>query len=134
MSYSKCTTKVVIMFKIKKTLAITVLLLSLCFSVSTLAFSADVQAQSVMEATTWDKTYGGTWEAKARSLVQTTDGGYAIAGYTGSFGVTQKDFWLVKTDGQSVIPEFPSWLIPIFLMATIFVVVLKRRVHSLSAT
>jgi len=47
----------------------------------------------------WSKTYGGTYDDKAYSVVQTSDGGYAIAGYTGSFGAGLYDFWLVKTDG-----------------------------------
>jgi hypothetical protein len=38
----------------------------------------------------WSKTYGGE---KAYSLVATSDGGYALAGFT--YG---DDFWLVKTD------------------------------------
>ena len=46
----------------------------------------------------WNKTYGGAdWEG-ANSLVQTSDGGYAIAGYTESYGAGVSDFWLVKTD------------------------------------
>lgn len=34
----------------------------------------------------WSKTYGGTKEDGASSVVQTTDGGYAIAGTTSSPG------------------------------------------------
>jgi hypothetical protein len=40
----------------------------------------------------WDRTYGGEGRDFAESIVQTSDGGYAIAGYTGSGA------WLVKTD------------------------------------
>jgi hypothetical protein len=46
----------------------------------------------------WNKTYGGTGEEYAYSLVETSDGGYAIAGLTDSFGAGWRDFWLVKTD------------------------------------
>jgi len=46
----------------------------------------------------WNKTYGGTTEDLAHSLVQTGDGGYALAGSTYSFGAVLSDFWLVKTD------------------------------------
>jgi len=46
----------------------------------------------------WNKTYGGTSDDQAFSLVQTGDGGYAIAGYTSSYGAGSADFWLVKTD------------------------------------
>jgi hypothetical protein len=46
----------------------------------------------------WNKTYGGTNSDVAQALVQTSDGGYAIAGYTNSFGAGNGDFWLVKTD------------------------------------
>jgi predicted secreted protein len=48
----------------------------------------------------WNKTYGGTGDDEAAALVQTTDGGYALAGYTNSFGAGGYDFWLVKTDSN----------------------------------
>lgn len=43
----------------------------------------------------WNKTYGGTEIEQDGSVVQTTDGGYAIAGWTESYG---DNAWLVKTD------------------------------------
>jgi hypothetical protein len=49
-------------------------------------------------AVEWTQTYGGTSNDSARSMVQTSDGGYAIAGYTESFDVGGGDFWLIKTD------------------------------------
>jgi parallel beta-helix repeat protein len=51
-----------------------------------------------LAATDWNKTYGGTGTDVAYSVVQASDGGYALAGYTTSFGAGQSDFWLVKTD------------------------------------
>jgi len=48
-------------------------------------------------ALAWSKTYGGTFGDGAYSVVQTCDGGYALAGATYSFG-DGSDFWLVKTD------------------------------------
>jgi len=46
----------------------------------------------------WTQTYGGTDQEQAYSLVVTSDGGFALAGYTNSFGVGGYDFYLVKTD------------------------------------
>ncbi len=46
----------------------------------------------------WTQTYGGTDTEYAYSVIQTIDGGYAMVGYTGSFGAGGYDFWLVKTD------------------------------------
>jgi len=46
----------------------------------------------------WNKTYGGTGVDGAQYANQAGDGGYAIAGYTASFGAGGFDFWLVKTD------------------------------------
>lgn len=43
----------------------------------------------------WSKTYGGSGTETAYSVVQTSDGGYAIAGDTSDFG---GNFWLVKTN------------------------------------
>lgn len=48
----------------------------------------------------WSKTYGGTGDDEARSLIQTSDGGYALAGWTDSFGVSGYAFYLVKTDSS----------------------------------
>lgn len=48
----------------------------------------------------WNKTYGGPSFDRAYSLVQTSDNGYALAGYTRSFSNDPSDFWLVKTDSN----------------------------------
>ena len=71
-----------------------VLFVLLTFSLVVLA-----EADSVM----WYETYGGTRNDVASSLVETSDGGYAIIGYTESFGAVEYDFLLVKTDGYGHI-------------------------------
>jgi predicted secreted protein len=48
----------------------------------------------------WNKTYGGTRDESLQRFVQTTDGGYALAGSTNSFGSGNFDFWLVKTNAN----------------------------------
>jgi len=48
--------------------------------------------------TLWTRTYGGSDYDYGRSVAQTSDGGYIVAGYTGSFGAGSRDVYLVKTD------------------------------------
>jgi hypothetical protein len=43
----------------------------------------------------WQKTYGGSWD-DVRSFQQTIDGGYIVAGWTGSFGAGGDDIWILK--------------------------------------
>jgi len=51
----------------------------------------------------WNRTYGGTTRDGARSVIQTADGGFALAGYTESYEDGFKDVWLVKTDANGMI-------------------------------
>jgi hypothetical protein len=76
----------------------------------------------------WIQTYGGTEDEVAYSLVQTGDGGYAIAGGIEYFNGVNSDFWWAKTDEHGVIPEFPSWIIlPLFSVATFSVILIKKK-------
>jgi len=46
----------------------------------------------------WQHTYGSSDPDAAKSVQQTSDGGYVLAGGTYSFGAGSCDFWLIKTD------------------------------------
>ena len=46
----------------------------------------------------WIKTYGGTNNDEGRSVQQTKDGGFVMAGFTQSFGTGIADFYSVRTD------------------------------------
>ncbi len=48
----------------------------------------------------WQNTYGGSENDEAYSVEQTNDGGYIIAGYSGSFGGGFTDGWVFKLDAS----------------------------------
>jgi len=48
----------------------------------------------------WKKTYGESDYDIARSIQQTLDGGYIVAGETSSFGAGNADFWVLKLDSS----------------------------------
>ncbi|MFN3874122.1 MAG: T9SS type A sorting domain-containing protein, partial [Ignavibacterium sp.] len=48
----------------------------------------------------WQKTFGGSGRDYGNSVIQSTDGGYVITGYTLSYGAGGDDLWIVKTDEQ----------------------------------
>ena len=61
----------------------------------------------------WSRAVGGTGHEYGLSVVETSDGGYAVAGQTYSFGAGSNDFILIKFDsdgnsciGSSISPSF----------------------------
>ncbi len=46
----------------------------------------------------WNRSYGGNYLDYGKSVLQTSDGGYALSGSTYSFGAGNHDAWLVRTD------------------------------------
>jgi hypothetical protein len=56
----------------------------------------------------WTRTIGGRENDGANSIIQTTDGGYVIAGYTESFGAGLSDIYLVKLDGNGNLGSCPG--------------------------
>jgi hypothetical protein len=48
----------------------------------------------------WNKTYGGEYGETVGYLLNTVDGGYALVGYTESFGAGGRDIYMVLTDSE----------------------------------
>jgi gliding motility-associated-like protein len=64
----------------------------------------------------WSVTYGGSYDEDARAITQTSDGGYAITGYSGSSDgdVTdhkhnQYNMWLIKINAAGVLQWSKSY-------------------------
>jgi predicted secreted protein len=73
------------------------ILILLMASMLEFAFTIKCAGSSEPPAVEWARTYGGTSYDTAYSLVQTSDGGYAMVGITYSFGAGNDDMWFVKT-------------------------------------
>ncbi len=59
------------------------------------------KAVAVQPDTMWTKTYGGSNIDVGYCVQQASDGGYAICGYTRSFGtLSGRNMWLIKTDSS----------------------------------
>ncbi|MCW3999956.1 MAG: hypothetical protein NWE93_06935 [Candidatus Bathyarchaeota archaeon] len=79
---------------------------SLAFLLLVLALASANAFVTVDAATTssppgsvvWSNTFGGAGDEWAFSVIETSDGGYALAGYTNSSGEGNADAWLIKTD------------------------------------
>ena len=51
----------------------------------------------------WWNSYGGANDDRARSIQQTSDGGFIVAGETNSFGAGDLDIWVLKLDASGAV-------------------------------
>jgi len=58
----------------------------------------------------WQKTFGGSGNDIARGIIETSDGGYAVIGYTNSIDgditdktLAENDFWVLKLDSNGTV-------------------------------
>ncbi len=52
---------------------------------------------------TWQRAYGGTGTEIVKSVWQTQDGGYIVAGQTSSFGAGDYNLWVLKLSSAGVV-------------------------------
>jgi hypothetical protein len=50
----------------------------------------------------WQKTFGGTLDEEAFSIIQASDGNFVVAGVTSSFAVGGRDVWLSKINNSGI--------------------------------
>jgi hypothetical protein len=86
----------------------------------------------------WGKTYGSASSDWAFSVIQVSDGGFALACTTEGFGGGAEDMWLVRipADGTTTpttdfpIPGFPWEAILLALVAGLSFALVRRRKRS----
>ncbi|MGI9552810.1 MAG: hypothetical protein ACR2MT_16520 [Aurantibacter sp.] len=90
---------------------VSIFLIFICFSCSKDGIRVNVDGQTpptvFLGEIDWIKNFGGSGEDTAQSIIATSDGGYAVFGYTNSVDgdVSDKtmqvvDYWLLKLDAQ----------------------------------
>lgn len=50
----------------------------------------------------WNQTYGGSEDENIFRVIQTSDGGFILTGFTKSYWVQNMGAWVVKTDPQGI--------------------------------
>ncbi len=58
---------------------------------------------------TWSRTWGSTGGDYGQSLIQTNDGGYAVTGYTDSYGAGNSDVFIAKYDSSGTLTWSRTW-------------------------
>jgi hypothetical protein len=71
-----------------------------CLSTTNVAVSSPVSHFASASPSVWNQTYRTAYEDQAKSVIQTSDGGYAVAGSTRAFDSPWSDFWLIKADSS----------------------------------
>jgi hypothetical protein len=61
--------------------------------------------------TTWTRTFGGDNHDHGYSAEQTSDGGYIVAGYSGSFGFNNEEALVIKTDSAGLVNNLLKYVV-----------------------
>ena len=75
----------------------------------------------------WNQTYGGSAESVLYSIIQVTNNGYVLAGFTNSSS-TNQDVWIIKTDENGVMPEFSRFYTSLAYICTLFVGIVMKKI------
>ena len=83
----------------------------------------------------WNKTYGGIGSDGTYSVIQTTDGGFALAGFTDSYGAGEGDMWLIKIKPTSTLEALLAPLLNLslvgllifFITLFLLIIVIKKQ-------
>ncbi len=70
------------------------------------AYMLKIDSEGYME---WEHHYGGTSNDICNAVVPTSDGGFALAGYSFSYSAVVGDAYIVKTDSLGNVLEDEAW-------------------------
>jgi uncharacterized delta-60 repeat protein len=73
------------------------------YSLSTVSYDAWVLKLNADGSIAWQKSYGDIGTDEAKSIQQTADGGYIVAGITDSFGAGNGDAWVLKLNAYGSV-------------------------------